>query len=451
MQANLGGIMFWSLEADDFANKCNKGEYSLLNAAKATMSNPISIGIPKKITNYMGSLWKKIPLIAKLESAQMILENGKMEADSQTQIELLKKIEKHILEKPRGGYEEAAIQCASGNLAKCREASHMANQPIFVIPSDRGDIYITVEKWAEQNHISNSEELISNLSNAVSSAPTVGKPGESRPSATRPLCRRRRSNRWKRACGVKEIMLNNPEKFDPIPNLRITPINDGSPIQFVQRNPNAKNRVEYMKALIQRHHLRTGSKPDQPMRDYVNDLNDGSGTVDAGHLLSNLLGGLGTKSYNMFPQIPNYNRGVWAGVEKEIANRVEKHHQDIEYKLMYENDQSTKPYEIRFQAKHNNEIVSEGDLLNPDRHVLEPKIPRYNDTDIPGYFSSNVIDFFKELNKHNNNNNNAESQGDENHGEKSEVEKKEDKKEVKREKDPSCLITVFAEKCPYIS
>lgn len=430
MQANLGGIMFWSLEADDFANKCNKGEYSLLKAAKAAMSNPIPIGIPNTTnTSYIGSLWKKIPLISKLESAQMILESGEMGADSQLKIDLLKQIEKNILDKPRDGYEKAAVQCAFDNLEKCKAASHVANQPIFVIPSERGDIFTTVEKWADQNHISNSADLISKLSNAIKNSPIESSPAaslnkkssetiESRSSATRPLCRRRRSNRWKRACNVnKEIMLNNPEKFDPKPNLRITPINDGSPIQFVQRNPNAKNRVEYMKSLIQRHHLRTGSKPeDQPMRDYVNNLNGGSETVDAGHILSNLLGGPETKSYNMFPQLPNYNRNVWTGVEKEIANRVEKNY-DIEFtlKLMYENNETTKPYEIRFQAKHKNEIVSEGDLLNPDRNI-ELKIPRYNYKDIPGYFSSNVIDFFKELNKHNYNN--EKTQGDKNQEEK---------------------------------
>lgn len=53
MQASLGGLMFWSLEGDDFADKCNKGKYSLLKSAIAAMSNGI------EYENKKGVEWEK--------------------------------------------------------------------------------------------------------------------------------------------------------------------------------------------------------------------------------------------------------------------------------------------------------------------------------------------------------------------------------------------------------
>lgn len=45
------------------------------------------------------------------------------------------------------------------------------------------------------------------------------------------------------------------ENFQPVDGLEITTINDGGPIQRIQQNPNAKNRVEFVEAFITRNQL----------------------------------------------------------------------------------------------------------------------------------------------------------------------------------------------------
>lgn len=70
-------------------------------------------------------------------------------------------------------------------------------------------------------------------------------------------CRRKRAG-GASGCSVK--FFNDLEKFDPVPGLRVIADSGNGPARRVQRNPNASNRVEYVDAHIQRHHLKITSE-----------------------------------------------------------------------------------------------------------------------------------------------------------------------------------------------
>lgn len=162
MQANLGGIMFWALEGDDFADKCKKGKYSLLNSAKKAMSGVIADGNEKELQrrkdakdaecsesavdgivgiSQLKSLWeaisgkshcakktqedftKKAPIISQIRSA-VEAATGDLEAARKTQIIFLKNLEETVDGIPGIGHAKAAIHCAAGQLEKCKVQIH---------------------------------------------------------------------------------------------------------------------------------------------------------------------------------------------------------------------------------------------------------------------------------------------------------------------------------------
>lgn len=64
-------------------------------------------------------------------------------------------------------------------------------------------------------------------------------------------CRRRRASG---GGGCK--FFDDVEKFEPVPGLRVIADSGNGPSRRVQRNPNAKNRVEYVDQQVQRQHLK---------------------------------------------------------------------------------------------------------------------------------------------------------------------------------------------------
>lgn len=70
------------------------------------------------------------------------------------------------------------------------------------------------------------------------------------------LCRRKRAGASN--CGVK--FFHDLENFEPVSGLRVIADSGNGPPRRVQRNPNANNRVEYVDAHIQRHHLKIKSE-----------------------------------------------------------------------------------------------------------------------------------------------------------------------------------------------
>lgn len=71
------------------------------------------------------------------------------------------------------------------------------------------------------------------------------------------LCRRKRAGG---AGGCINPYFNDLENFQPVSGLRVVADSGNGPPRRVQRNPNANNRVEYVDANIQRHHLKIKSE-----------------------------------------------------------------------------------------------------------------------------------------------------------------------------------------------
>jgi hypothetical protein len=77
-QKNLGGVMFWSIETDDFKNTCGAGNYPLLKAAKSAMAElyenyETSVVDVDPMGDLIGqSLWKIPEMIAKFRIQMMI-------------------------------------------------------------------------------------------------------------------------------------------------------------------------------------------------------------------------------------------------------------------------------------------------------------------------------------------------------------------------------------------
>lgn len=162
--------MFWSLEGDDFANKCNKGAYSLLKSAKKAMSDQIEYlndqeakraeeekykecsesGIDAVIfLSQLKSLFeaangkshcakrtqenfvRKAPGFSQITSA-IQAASGDLEAARQTQISFLRNIESTIEGVPVLGHAKAAVHCALGQLEKCQEVALTATRTTLV-------------------------------------------------------------------------------------------------------------------------------------------------------------------------------------------------------------------------------------------------------------------------------------------------------------------------------
>ncbi|WP_369009979.1 DNA/RNA non-specific endonuclease, partial [Staphylococcus aureus] len=60
---------------------------------------------------------------------------------------------------------------------------------------------------------------------------------------------------------------------------------------------------------------------------------------DAGHVIGNRLGGLGTVEWNIFPQNPNFNRGAYSNyVEQVLADAVRRYGSiEVWFRFHYDN------------------------------------------------------------------------------------------------------------------
>lgn len=180
MEADLGGIMFWSLEGDDYANECGNGKYSLLNSAVDAMSDTVDVLNRKKkieedeekikqeekrlrekcgesgvdailIISQLKSLWELFtghPECAKrtqinfsrraavISQLRSLVEWGILkdsDAARQTQIQFLKNVEETIEGIPVAGHIKAAVHCQLGQLEKCKEVALSASRTVFVV------------------------------------------------------------------------------------------------------------------------------------------------------------------------------------------------------------------------------------------------------------------------------------------------------------------------------
>ncbi len=102
------------------------------------------------------------------------------------------------------------------------------------------------------------------------------------------------------------------------PNIAQQPV-----VEFLTNgDPNAgAAAVSWLYAVVQPLHLARGTDTNQATRNYARGI--GNPNDDAGHIVGNNQGGYGTVWWNIFPQSPNINRGIYAqDVERLIHSMV---------------------------------------------------------------------------------------------------------------------------------
>lgn len=100
--------------------------------------------------------------------------------------------------------------------------------------------------------------------------------------------------------------------------------------------------------------LKTGTGVNASARDAARAM--GHQTDDAGHILAKVLGGQGGKG-NVFPQLPNINRGQYRSFEDSVRKFVNKNGSvDIEWTFKYGNG-GTRPTAIQYDVYQNGNLV----------------------------------------------------------------------------------------------
>jgi len=128
------------------------------------------------------------------------------------------------------------------------------------------------------------------------------------------------------------ILSYNPEDLvtPPAPPTS-APVN-GPVIEFVQ-NPNGA--LLWLHAVITRADLNTGTPTNAATQRFARRL--GLPNDDAGHVIGNRLGGRGDVEWNIFPQNPNFNRGVYrSDVEQVFFDAVQRYgHIEVWFQFHY--------------------------------------------------------------------------------------------------------------------
>lgn len=171
-------------------------------------------------------------------------------------------------------------------------------------------------------------------------------------------------NRYKRSNGNNCQWANEVLTLGFLPWLiRDTSNLDNSPVVFYQIGPHG--RTEVMEAYIYVRHLNTGTSTNQVARNFARSM--GNFNDDAGHILAQRLGGSGTDLRNIFPQSPNINRGVWSQVEETISQLVLLSRNGVRFtvNLEYHSREDTRPYQIVFRIRINDNDWMINDMINP--------------------------------------------------------------------------------------
>jgi hypothetical protein len=141
---------------------------------------------------------------------------------------------------------------------------------------------------------------------------------------------------------------------------------NGPVIEFV-RNP--AGALLWLHAQITPNHLGTGTGTNDATRAFAQRL--GLRSDDAGHVIGNRLGGLGTVEWNIFPQNPNFNRGAYSiSVEQVFADAVRRYGSiEVWFRFHYDNPLlPNRPNRFDFIYRLPDGQYRYNDLLNPE-HV----------------------------------------------------------------------------------
>ena len=101
-----------------------------------------------------------------------------------------------------------------------------------------------------------------------------------------------------------------------------------------------------------------GNEPNHETQLYARQLgsHDGCDTDDAGHILANHLGGMGTEPINIMPQGRHLNRGAWKGFEDSIYRCMTKRggatKATLKYTWTYSSSTRTRPKTMTYEASY---------------------------------------------------------------------------------------------------
>lgn len=125
-----------------------------------------------------------------------------------------------------------------------------------------------------------------------------------------------------------------------------------------------KDRVEYVRAIIKRRHLDTGTDPSEEVNAYIRSM--GLSNDQVGYIIPKILGGTGTKTYNVFPQNEKVKRGeLYSTVDQMVYDTVkEQSYLEMEVTLQYESDDSTRPFVLLYRF-HGDKFFRMRNLINP--------------------------------------------------------------------------------------
>lgn len=124
--------------------------------------------------------------------------------------------------------------------------------------------------------------------------------------------------------------------------------------------------VEWLYALVSVGHLGQGTATNAQVRTWVQQ-EVGRSTDDAGHIIGNNQGGLGTVQWNIFPQSSNFNRGVFSrDVERMIHDAASHGQVRIWFRFNYTNAaEPGRPTNFHFFILFPDGATMNNDLVNP--------------------------------------------------------------------------------------
>jgi hypothetical protein len=140
------------------------------------------------------------------------------------------------------------------------------------------------------------------------------------------------------------------------------------PVQEViwYHSPDGLRVVRWSYAVITPAHIGTGTNTNAAIRQWVQQQ-VGYPTDDAGHIIGNNLGGLGTVDWNIFPQSSNLNRGAYSHYIEDL-NRIATQHGPtrIWYQFLFNDpNKLTRATSFRYFAILSDGTIINNELVNP--------------------------------------------------------------------------------------
>ena len=150
------------------------------------------------------------------------------------------------------------------------------------------------------------------------------------------------------------------------PDVPTRPVGNGPITGYVRNQAGA---LQWLQAEIRIEHLDTGTNTNQAVRTFARRL--GLPTDDAGHAIAARLGGTGTSEWNIFPQVVNFNRGVYRVEIEDLIYRAVRNQGLVRVWLIFHYDGNgllpNRPIRIDILYLLRDGTTQISDIYNPER------------------------------------------------------------------------------------